>query len=158
VTFEDFYVNGNQVEGIRTTTYLGNGDFTMILEGGMITTEDGNVIIREATRTRECISGCDTGDPTDDVYQITGSAYGETSDGQAYSKEIIEPLIKQWDCFWIVSGVIETVIGETTSTLDFGDGECDNLAIRTENGESEVIEMECQIKRYQRKHNVGKSN
>jgi hypothetical protein len=156
VTFENFFVNGNQVSGTRTHTCLGNGNFTMILEDGMIITEDGKVIIREATRTRECIAGCDTWDPTDDVYQITGSASGETSDGEVYSKEIIEPLIKQWDCPWIVSGIIETTIGETVITLDFGDGTCDNLAIRTVDGESEEIEMDGRIRKYWRKkHHHG---
>ena len=160
VTFEDFYVNGNQVSGTRTHTYLGNRSWSMILENGMIITEDGNVIIRESSRTRECIEGCDTWEPWDDVFQITGYASGETSDGLEYYKEIVEPLIKKWDCPWIVSGIIETTIGDVVvSTLDFGDGTCDNLAIRTdENGDTEEIEMEGRIRKYWRKRHQKMGN
>ena len=141
VTFEDFTINGNEVTGTKTYTYLGNGQFTVTLEDGNIITKDGDVIIRESTKTRTLIEGGETEDRSDDVYEVTGEINGvhidsETGDELSYKKVITSPLISSKDCFWITSGVVETIIdGETVTTVDFGDGTCDDIATRTNVGE-----------------------
>ena len=49
-----------------------------------------------------------------------------------YKKVITSPLIKLTDCDYIVAGVIEYYKGGTlVATVDFGDGTCDDLAIKT---------------------------
>lgn len=51
-----------------------------------------------------------------------------------YKKVIIEPIIKSDDCDYIVSGIIkyyEVKSGDWTATIDFGDGTCDDVAIKT---------------------------
>ncbi|MBX2842959.1 MAG: hypothetical protein KTR26_14405 [Flammeovirgaceae bacterium] len=146
VEFEDFYVNDNKVEGKRTITYLGDYTYSIVMEGGKITTPEGEVITREANKERKMIEGMDTEIRSDNVFQITGTASG-SAEGTSYSKEITTPLISSLNCPWIKSGVIETTIGETIATLDFGDGTCDNLAVRTVDGESEEIEMDFRIRR-----------
>ena len=153
-TFEDFYVNGNLIEGTRTRTIVSETVYTTTLEGGKITTEDGDVFTREATRTFEMIAGMDTEERSDDVFEITGSASGVSSEGVTYSKTITEALVKSKDCPWITSGVIETEADGVTSTLDFGDGDCDNVAtITNEDGTEEEITMDFRIKRRHRRHN-----
>ncbi len=154
VTFEDFTVNGVSIEGTWTFTYNGGGQFTCVLENGKILTPDGDVIITESTKTKTLISGGDTEDRSDDVYEITGSIVGETSDGVSYSKEIVEPLIISRDCFWITQGVIETTIGDVTTSIDFGDGTCDNIAVSTdEDGVQEEFTMEMKIRKvWRHKH------
>ena len=68
-------------------------------------------------------------------------------------KEIVEPIILTKDCFWITQGVIETTIGDMTTSVDFGDGTCDNIAIRTdETGEEEEFTMEMRIRKLWRHH------
>ena len=147
VTFEDFTVNGNVIEGTKTITFGEGRQYNCVLQDGTITTPDGDVIVRESTRTRTQIAGEDTEDRSDDVYEITGSVIGETSDGLSYKKEIIEPLIVSHDCFWITQGVIETTVGDVVYTVDFGDGTCDNIAVKTENGVEEEITMDMHIRK-----------
>lgn len=166
VTFEDFSINGNEVKGTKTITYNGNGQFTCVLEDGNIVTKDGDVIIRESTKTKTLVEGGDTEERSDDVYEVRGEINGvyidgETGDELSYKKIITTPLSISKDCFWITSGVVETIIGESVATtVDFGDGTCDNLAIRTKAGEEpEEITMEMKIKkmwRHLRKHHKNK--
>ena len=147
VTFEDFMVNGNLIEGTQTITFDGGGHYMCKLIDGKITTSDGNVIIRESTRTRTQIAGQDTEDRSDDVFEITGSVTGETTDGLSYKKEIIEPLIVSRDCFWITQGIIETTIGDVVYTINFGDGTCDNITTKIEDGVEEQITMDMHIRK-----------
>lgn len=156
VTFENFTVNGNAIEGTKTFTYNGAGQFTCTLVDGRILTRDGDVIIRESTKTRTLVEGADTDDRSDDVYEVTGVVVGETSDGTPYRKEIIEPLIIRKDCFWISQGIVETTIGDATSTVDFGDGTCDNVATRTDaDGVAEEFTMEMKVRKMKMHRHFG---
>lgn len=151
-TFEDFYVNDHHIEGTSIRTVVSEYVQTETLEGGKITTPEGETFTRESTRTREMIEGMDTEDRSDDVFQITGSSSGITPEGVSYSKTITSPLISSHDCPWITSGTIETVIDGVTSITDFGDGECDDTATVTEDGETEEITMDFHIKRRVKMH------
>ncbi len=149
LTFENFVVNGYQIEGTRTYTRTGSNSYIVSLEGGRITTPEGAVITRTSSRIKEQISGQDTEDRSDDAYEITGSASGVNSEGQSYSKTISIPLVVTGDCLWITSGVIESVVeGGSSVSIDFGDGTCDDLAIRTEDGVSEEITMNFRARRF----------
>jgi len=51
-----------------------------------------------------------------------------------YKKVIIEPLVKTGDCGYITSGYIkyyELKSGEWTATIDYGNGTCDDKAVKT---------------------------
>ncbi|MDW7694370.1 hypothetical protein R9C00_06440 [Flammeovirgaceae bacterium SG7u.111] len=146
VEFENYEVNGYAIEGKRTFTYLGEYTHTVVLEGGKITTPEGEVITREAEKERKMVEGMDTEARADNVFEITGTVSG-TVEGVAYTKTITSPLVSKVTCPWIVSGTIESVVSEATSVVDFGDGTCDNLATRTVDGETEEFEMEFRIKR-----------
>ncbi|MDB0011178.1 hypothetical protein N9E20_00045 [Crocinitomicaceae bacterium] len=55
---------------------------------------------------------------------------GKKSD---YKKVIVEPLVKSRDCDYIVSGIIKYYslkTGKWTATVDFGDGTCDDIAVK----------------------------
>ncbi len=164
VTFEDFTVNGVLIEGTKTITYNGGGQFTCLLSEGKIFMPEGGVIVRESTKTKTLIAGGDTEDRSDDVYEVTGSIIGETTDGLSYVKEIIEPLIISRDCFWITQGIVETTIDGVTTSINFGDGTCDNLAVRTnEDGVEEEFTMEMRIRkmwrhRHQNQHQNQQAN
>lgn len=104
---------------------------------------DGTIIEREGNHTRNWISGLDTPEERDDdMIEITGSVYAETSNGNTWERIITEPLIRTGDCRHHVQGVVEfSQNGNLLSSLDFGDGTCDNLAILTVDGESIEIEL-----------------
>ena len=147
VTFEDFTVNGNIIEGTKTITFDGSRNYSCKLDKGKIRTSDGKVIVRESTKTRTLIAGEDTQDRSDDVYEVTGTILGETTGGLSYKKEIIEPLIVSKSCFWISKGVVETTIGDASSTVDFGDGTCDNLATRIDADGEEEFTMDMRVRK-----------
>jgi len=154
VTFENFSVNGYLIEGTKTITFLSANQWTSVLENGKITTPDGQVITRN-------VAGMDTEERSDDVFEITGWAEGQTAEGYDYRKEIIEPLVVSKDCFWITKGIIEITIGDAVFTIDFGDGTCDDLAVKTIDGESEEfqLQMKCHkmlIHRHHHMHHKGK--
>jgi hypothetical protein len=142
ITFEDFYINGNLIEGVKTISNTDGVNFLITLEGGKITFEDGTFITREMERNREWIVGLET--PFfiwDDEFEITGFCSGINRDGLEYSHIIVEPLLKKMSCRWIVSGTIEMQAGENLVILDYGDGECDNIATITVNGETTEITL-----------------
>lgn len=67
-----------------------------------------------------------------------------------FEKVITNPLVKIDGCRFIVAGTIEFLKdGELEATIDFGDGECDNIATKTVDGET--IEFELKKKRHQHK-------
>ena len=50
-----------------------------------------------------------------------------------YKKVIVEPIVKSRDCDYIVSGIIKYYslkTGELSATIDFGDGTCDDVAVK----------------------------
>jgi len=139
VTFEDFFINEHQIEGRRTVTnegfwedgeYEGLRYFSVVLDGGMVTTPEGQVISKDVNRTRTFVEGSDTRwDTRDDIWHINGIATGVNHAGIAFSREITSPLWKEIGCRFITRGtVLIEAEGRPDVILDYGDGDCDPLA------------------------------
>ena len=146
ITLENYYINGIHIEGTKTVTNDGENEsgnicYSVELTSGRITTPDSIVITRESVRTREWVGGSDTWwNIWDDVYFITGQTTGTNFRGVAYSRTIVTPLEWAATCRFIKSGSIDIVVGENDPiTLDFGNGECDNEATVSRNGETKTI-------------------
>lgn len=148
VTFDNFYVNEFRIEGTKTVTNEGlNTDgfmyFTIELAGGKIITPTGLEITREFSHTRTWIEGRLT--PRwrwDDKYLIDGEASGINRFGKAYTRTITSPLLFETACRWITSGTIEIQpVDHPLITLDYGAGECDDVATITVNGETKEIKL-----------------
>lgn len=148
VTFDNFYINDFKIEGTKTVTNEGfNNDgfmyFTVELTGGKIITPTGKEITREFSHTRTWIEGRLT--PRwrwDDKYLINGDASGINRFGKTYSRTIASPLLFETACRWITSGVVEIQIEDhPLITLDYGNGECDDEATITVNGETKDIKL-----------------
>ena len=95
-------------------------------------------------RTWTWIEGIETTeDQTDDVIQIEGTVNASNSDGDTYKKEIVEPLVRARDCRFIVSGIVKVTLNDQLiSTLDYGNGDCDAVAVMTGlNGETTEIDL-----------------
>jgi len=70
-----------------------------------------------------------------------------------YKRNIIKPLVKIDGCDYIVEGKIEYIRnGATVVTVDFGDGECDNIATKTVDG----VDKEIKLNKKGKKHKKGK--
>lgn len=153
ITTDNYYVNGNKVEGTKTVTNSGLNDagnivFDIIVTDGLITLATGETISWDAARTREWVEGAGTPEIEDDAYLIsdgTGADYaasGINRNGTPFTAHIAEPLRKELDCLWITSGVLEvTPDGLLTRSLDYGDGACDDQATLTIGGWSSDITL-----------------
>lgn len=101
------------------------------------TLADGTKIDRTSERIWQWIEGMDTPwDQSDDVVVISGQAEAAmTINGETdtYKKEITTPLKRIGECRFIVEGVVEiTLNGERVSSIDYGDGTCDETAVLTD--------------------------
>lgn len=147
-TFDNYYVNDNQVEGTKVVTNNGfNAEGHMswtISVNGVITFASGKgTITWKSQRIREWVEGIDTPhNRWDDVYLITGQASGERANGLSWTRKITNPLKVKLACRFIISGTVEIKPeGKPMRTLDFGDGECDNLATVTVDGKTYTIHL-----------------
>jgi hypothetical protein len=146
ITFENYFVNENQVEGTNTTTFNrigGNPTWTSVITGGQVSTADGVIRTRDAVHIRVQTRGIDTvRDRTDDAFQITGQANGTRRDGKTFSWVITEPLLISNNCRWIRKGIkVLSLEGQSDITLDYGDTGCDNHATVTQNGLTREITL-----------------
>lgn len=140
VTYENFTIGGNRIEGTKTITNVDGLNISIRLVGGKITFQDGTTLTREVDRNRRWVAGMLT--PRfiwDDEYHITGTVAGINRAGKPYSVEITIPLVRRMACLWIVQGAITMNSGERNLVLDYGTGACDDLATVTANGETREI-------------------
>jgi hypothetical protein len=63
------------------------------------------------------------------------------SDGKSWSSEVTTPLVRKFTCRWFVSGVLTINFTGGQALLDFGNGQCDNRATLTVNGQNREITL-----------------
>ena len=133
--FDNFFIEGIQIEGSRTVTNAGlnadNQPYFTIVADETLTFPDGDQATHTANRTRTMTEGFGTSTRVDDVWTIEGSASGVNRNGNEYTVSITTPLVRKSLCAWIGSGVIEFTVNNKTRSLDFGDGSCDRDATLT---------------------------
>ncbi|QKG79064.1 hypothetical protein [Tenuifilum thalassicum] len=142
VTFDNFTINGNKIEGKKVIRKTAEHQYQITLTDGKVTFTDGTTYTRNAERTRTWVEGYDT--PFfvwDDVYTLEGSATGVNRKGETYTHQITSALMFKLNCRWIVQGVINITVGDKEATLDYGMGECDNMAYVTVNGKTYEIKL-----------------
>ncbi len=144
-SFDEYFVNDNKVEGSRVVTNMGyntneNLYFTIEVEILITLAEKGVTFGWNASRVREWAEGADTPQRWDDVFLLTGTAEGIRPSGLNWTREIIIPLRREVSCRYIVSGSVQIEPeGKPVRLLDYGDGECDNIATVTINGKTFTI-------------------
>jgi len=147
ITFEDFYINDNKLEGVKTilntgVNEAGNLTFEKKVTDAKLTYPDESFITWNCERQSEQVGGGETFLFADDVWSVTGSGSGVNLDGNSYTLEITSALMYQNGCFYPVSGTIEiNTYGEELKTIDYGNGECDNIITVTVGETTETIEL-----------------
>jgi hypothetical protein len=144
-TFEGYKVDSVTVKGTHevTNNSLSNNNIftTKVIEGKLIW-DSGRWVTWSSIRTVIQLEGNGTPNwPIDDVFSITGAGRGENSRGKSWAHEVIEPLIKKFTCRWISKGVLRIRFNNTNGILNFGNGECDNKATLTINGNVKIITL-----------------
>jgi hypothetical protein len=156
--FDGFYFDSIHVEGVHRIENTGTlipltRSFNVDVINGRLTRPNGNYTEWNSHKEIVQIEGLATPDyPIDDVFRITGHASGTVLRGTLlvrWESNIREPLIKRFNCRWIVKGVVRIVRGPNTNSpwvaeLDFGyptPGACDNQAKLTINGHVHIITL-----------------
>jgi hypothetical protein len=104
--------------------------------------EEDFTIVRDFSGEREWLTGFETPEVDDDTFLKTGSGTITVNDLLKFSKVITEPLLIDRSCKYPLSGIVEITRGDEIMTIDYGTGECDNIALVTKDGVSEEIELD----------------
>jgi hypothetical protein len=150
LSFNNFFINNDEVTGsmsIENTGASGNGNWVIRFAANC---QDHSPVNGEtqmdALQYFEWVAGGNTSDYTDDVFSVTGSFTATTLTNEQCAVTVQQPLVVKTmsGCNeHFVEGITFTqTTGEDDVYLDYGDGTCDNLAVRTVNGNSETIVLE----------------
>ncbi|WPP50240.1 hypothetical protein [Catalinimonas niigatensis] len=143
-TFEDFYVNGHQIEGTRSLVYASDGknliSATITLTNGKISLTDGSTITRNGSFTK--MINHELGEVS-----LSGSASGVNRNGISYISEITRPLVYKVACasdgIFMASSGNKSIsrAGRKTLELDYGDGICDRSLTLSADGVERTLEI-----------------
>lgn len=145
-TFENFTVEGKKIEGKITKKITLNREnlsrVAEIKEDITVTFEDNMILTRKGNLTREQIFGI-PGVRADNETTTWGEVITTRPSGATITKTIAEatPLLFKASCRQIVSGIVTFTNGDTSWTIDYGAGECDNSATVTRNGETRTVKL-----------------
>jgi hypothetical protein len=142
--FEGFYVNDRSIDGTKVMTNMGPNDdgnlYFTIEVVGVVQNQDGATFSWNSSRVREWIQGADTPNPWDDIYLITGTSSGIRPNGATWETEITNALRVELACRFIVSGTFELrPENRPVRLVDYGNGDCDNIATVTIDGVTYTI-------------------
>ncbi len=150
LTFQNYTVNGNAVEGVITHTRMidreagQRGNTCQVSNFAITFANDGSIFsIDQSTRTRTWTR---TGEESLQL-EVTGSASGTTRGGKSFTMEISTPILHQSDCveegrYYPISGIKTRTVGvRPSASIDFGDGTCDDVAVVTVGDRSKEITL-----------------
>jgi len=151
-SFDGFMHNGKKLQGTKTVIRsLKSTDLLAAVHPVLsctmdlvVTFEDGKTYTRTGNRVREMVEGYDTiGNWEDNVFLVTGSNTTTMANGNKCSNTIKTPLRFVTACEkpFPVSGTVLKVKNDKEALVDFGTGECDNLASVTIAGVTTTIEL-----------------
>ncbi len=146
-TFQDYFINGVKIEGVRTVTNVTgsveeNPKFSIEVDNGKATWEDGTFATREVNRTREWVRASN---PLEDEWIVEGSAAGTNRNGKTYQMAITKAMVYKRECaiiakvFIAVEGTKVLSTENKVITIDYGAGECDRIVTITINGQSKDV-------------------
>ena len=144
-SFENFYFNSKKIEGkvnkLRTRSNENANPQAIITRDIKIIWEDDSYALVKGERKREWIEGSDNLIWSDNVFSITGKWTITKRNGDLRTSTIVEPLIRNMACKFLVSGVIDIEKNDKSRSVDYGDGACDDLATLISNGKTIEIHI-----------------
>ena len=132
-TAVDYFVNDHGVSGTKTLTVVDDHSFRIVVVNGKVTKANGGIITWNTDRTRTMTAGfASKENPSDDVFQVSGTTSGINAAGNAYKFTTLTPIVKARACHWITAGKLKIErAGKLDAVVDYGDGTCDSLATIT---------------------------
>lgn len=149
----NYFVNGNQhrIRGTVSNNSPGgtaNPSYTVVCTDSILYANTIGIATFSGNTTRTWTSGNAAGSPADYTqfrFAVSGSGSGNSSRPLAYIFNIGNtptPLLTLPSCAYFVSGRIDvTPQGRSLRTLDFGSGNCDNLATLTADGVTRNVQF-----------------
>jgi len=131
MTFDNYYINLYKVEGTYTWTNTSTPNtrsWSRRTEGGKITAPDARYWLHSGLRFITQTAGVGTPTLTDDVFSITGDHTVANSVGATRTITVLDALQKKNSCSDIDKGKLKVQGPNHYAVIDFGDGNCDNLA------------------------------
>jgi hypothetical protein len=146
MTYLNLVVDTIMVNGTSTSVFKGDNKTLAAeyySEDVKFVSSGGKEIIWKGQKVRKWVEGLGTDTlRSDDVIEITGKVDASITGGAVYKKEITVPLVKNGDCKYIVSGVIQLTVNNTlVSTVDYGTGSCDASAVLTKDGTTVTLDL-----------------
>lgn len=150
ITFDNYYVNDNQVLGTKTVTNIGHNAaghlvYDIDVNGQINLANNGGTITWVSQRQREWTMGEGTLIWSDDQYSITGTASGTSAANENFTMTITNPLIRNMTLGCrkhFTQGTVELTPGtRPMRTIDFGTGACDDIATVTINSHTYTIHL-----------------
>jgi len=148
-TFNVFFIDDIEVTGtfnMHNNGLNGNGNYTYTTIGKfeqILPNNEGTLSV-DGQQEIEWISGDNTPDVSDDEYAHTGSLTGVLPTGETMSITIVQPLIEKRNCegYYVSGEELIQVTGESDLYLNYGDGTCDNIAVKTVDGVPQTITLD----------------
>ena len=148
-TMEDFMIDSVAMEGTKIVTNISDSvntdpKFRIELVGGKATWPDSTFATREADRTKTWFR---SENPFEDEFHVDGTANGVKRDSTSYDISILETLVMKRACIEEKVHVPVDGIkliqrgGQSDMTIDYGDGDCDNIVLVTVDGETEEVDL-----------------
>jgi hypothetical protein len=132
VSFDEFSINDVSIEGTRLAENVGNnaaGNIVVHYSGDLTISKNDRSRTFSFKNQREWINGSGTCAVDDDEFYITGGGSMTTCDEKAVNVAITKAIhFKMRQCEYPLEGRIDVGSDKRGATLDFGAGECDNIA------------------------------
>jgi len=133
--FQNFVHNNKGIAGGGTILRVhsnGNGNPQSTLNKNLVVSFPSGVTADvTGTRVAEWVEGFASGTWQDNVFLISGNRNIDFSNGYIHQVEVLDALRREASCDHFVSGTLEVTRNLGSGQIDFGSGDCDNIAILT---------------------------
>ncbi|MEE4259031.1 MAG: hypothetical protein V2I62_04670 [Bacteroidales bacterium] len=156
-TLENYFVDNDQVIGTMVITNTGINEqqhmqYDVVVNGEVHKANNGRTINWTSDRIHEWIEGRESIEIIDDVYLISGTASGESSDNvsqggntkltNTWQMNTIDPLRVALNCKWICAGELSVnASGWDEAIIEYGTGDCDNEIFVIYNGKTYTVNL-----------------
>ena len=145
-TFDNFQVHNMTLTGTREITNVGPNDeenqAMFAQDHTMTITRNEHTVNRTYVGTLAWLEGFDTDDCEDNIVERNGVATHETTSDWGSSTRTLDAIVHSRPCGYPISGTVTVDRPQHDVVIDFGDGECDNLATLTRNGNTYTLNLD----------------
>ncbi len=145
ISFTEYYIDGINVEGNIVVAVGGNDSvpsFTITQTDIVLTFPDNRTIQRNSVQEFSMEEGFVTPEGDDDVFVINGTSNSVNRDSVSYSSVQADVRYERACGNIPVSGTTTITSDDNITTINFGEGDCDNIIVVTANGITKTITLD----------------